>query len=135
MTDLASSQVVGRGVAFPFSVNRRGTVSLAGGSDDVEQAIYIILSTAPGERPMRPEFGCRVHDYVFDDIDASTSTLIERAVHEALERWEPRIEIESLSLDLSRRDEGMLVVDVDYRLRDTTTRRNLVYPFYTVPAG
>ena len=133
MSDLAAP-IIGRGFAFPLRPNRQGAITLTGGTDDVEQAMFMILSTAPGERPMRPEFGCRVHDHVFDDLNASSVTLIERAVHEALARWEPRIEVERVSVDEIDRREGALVIDIAYRLQDTTTLRNLVYPFYTVPA-
>jgi hypothetical protein len=100
----------------------------------VEQAISIILSTAPGERPMRPEFGCGVHDYVFDVIDASTSGSMEREIRRALQRWEPRIDVLGIDFDLETLDEGGLAITIEYRLRATNDVRNLVYPFYVVPA-
>ena len=125
--------VLGRGLSFPLSVDARGGVALADGTDDVDQAIAIVLSTAPGERPMRPEFGCRVHEHLFDAIDASTLGHIETAVRDALDRWEPRVEIADVGFDLDRHDEGRLDVLLTYRIRETGSERNLVHPFYVIP--
>jgi phage baseplate assembly protein W len=99
----------------------------------VDQAIEIILSTAPGERPMRPEFGCGVHDFVFDTIDAATAGRLETEVRRALDRWEPRIEVEAIDFDLSRMVDGQLLINIGYRIRQTNHKRNLVYPFYVIP--
>ena len=85
------TELLGSGLSFPLTVDRRGGIALATGEQDVDQAIEIILSTAPGERPMRPEFGCGVHDFVFDTIDAATVGRLETEVRAALDRWEPRI--------------------------------------------
>jgi phage baseplate assembly protein W len=123
--------VLGTGLAFPLGVDNRGGIALARGETDVEQAIRIILSTAPGERPMRPEFGCAVHDCVFERIEADTLARIDQAVRVALDRWEPRIAIEDIAFE-SRR-EGELLVHLRYRLRATNDVRNLVFPFYVVP--
>jgi uncharacterized protein len=124
--------VLGSGLAFPLGVDDRGRIALARNEIDVEQAIRIILSTAPGERPMRPEFGCAVHDCVFERIDADTLARIDQAVRVALDRWEPRIEIEDISFE--PRGDGELIVHLLYRLRATNHIRNLVFPFYVVPA-
>ena len=123
--------VLGTGLAFPLGVDDRGRIALARGEIDVEQAIRIILSTAPGERPMRPEFGCAVHDCVFERIEADTLARIDQAVRVALDRWEPRVAIEDIAFE-SRR-EGELLVHLRYRLRATNDVRNLVYPFYLIP--
>jgi phage baseplate assembly protein W len=125
---------LGTGVAFPIGVDDRGRVSLARDEDDVAQAIAIILSTAPGERPMRPEFGCGVHDLLFDSIDALTLGQIEHAVRVALDRWEPRVDVESIEFDLSDVVDGLLRVRLRYRIRPTNGIRNLVHPFYLIPA-
>jgi phage baseplate assembly protein W len=124
--------VLGTGLAFPLGVDDRGRIALAREEIDVEQAIRIILSTAPGERPMRPEFGCAVHDCVFERIDADTLARIDQAVRVALDRWEPRIAIEDIAFETRR--EGELLVHLRYRLRATNDVRNLVFPFYVVPA-
>jgi phage baseplate assembly protein W len=123
--------VLGSGLAFPLGVDDRGRIALARDVIDVEQAIEIILSTAPGERRMRPEFGCAVHDCVFERIDADTVARIDQAVRVALDRWEPRIELEDVAFETRR--EGELLVHLRYRLRATNDVRNLVFPFYVVP--
>jgi phage baseplate assembly protein W len=128
------SEIIGSGLAFPLQVDARGGLALAGGTEDIDQAIHLILSTAPGERPMRPEFGCDVHNFVFDSIDAATITRVEEAIRAALDRWEPRIEVERIEFDLDRAGEGELRTTVVYRVRATNHERNLVYPFYVIPA-
>ena len=82
---------------------------------------------------MRPEFGCAVHDLVFDTIDAAMIGKLEAAIRAALDRWEPRIDVEDLTFDLSGVDEGRLLIDIAYRVRSTNNQRNLVYPFYVIP--
>jgi phage baseplate assembly protein W len=128
------AEILGSGIAFPLQVDRRGGIALAHDETDVDQAIQLILSTAPGERPMRPEFGCGVHDFVFDTIDAGTVARMETEIRSALDRWEPRIEVQSLDFDLDGVDRGELLIQIGYRLRATNHMRNLVYPFYVIPA-
>ena len=128
------SDLIGSGLAFPLHADQRGALALTRGVDDVEQAIGLILGTAPGERPMRPEFGCTVHDFVFDTIDAALIGKVQTAVHEALERWEPRIEVIDLDVESSETDAGKLLVTITYRIRETSALYNLVYPFYAIPA-
>src|SRR5215203_3632458 len=127
------SEILGSGLAFPLQVDARGALSLAGGEDDIAQAIELILGTAPGERDMRPEFGCAVHDLVFDTIDAAMIGKLETAIRAALDRWEPRIEVRSLDFDLGSVDAGRLVITIGYTVRATNHQRNLVYPFYVIP--
>jgi phage baseplate assembly protein W len=128
------SDILGSGVAFPPMIDQRGGLALARGEDDVKQAIGIILSTAHGERPMRPEFGCAIHDHVFDSLDAGTLGDMSRAVRQALARWEPRIDVVDVAFDLSQVSLGCLLIDVTYRIRATNSIRNLVHPFYVIPA-
>jgi hypothetical protein len=128
------TEIIGSGLAFPLQVDRRGGIALARDEQDIDQAIQLILGTAPGERPMRPEFGCGVHDFVFDSIDAITVGRMEEAIREALDRWEPRIQVQTLEFDLSAADSGLLTIDIGYTVRATNTERNLVYPFYVIPA-
>ena len=127
------TEILGSGLAFPLQVDHRGGLALAHGDEDIEQAIGVILSTVPGERPMRPEFGCDVHDLVFDTIDAAMVGKMDLAIRAALDRWEPRIEVVELDFDLSETGHGRLVVTITYRVRATNNRRNLVYPFYVIP--
>jgi phage baseplate assembly protein W len=128
------TEIIGSGLAFPLQVDRRGGIALARDEQDIDQAIQLILGTAPGERPMRPEFGCGVHDFVFDSIDAITIGRMEEAIRSALDRWEPRIQVETVDFDLSGADSGLLTIDIGYTVRATNTERNLVYPFYVIPA-
>ena len=128
------SDILGAGLAFPLGVDPRGALALSRGEDDIGQAIELILGTAPGEREMRPEFGCAVHDLVFDTIDAQMIGKLETAIRSALDRWEPRIEVSDIDFDLSNSDNGVLTIDIGYSVRATNTERNLVYPFYVIPA-
>ena len=128
------SDLIGSGLAFPMHADQRGGLALARGVEDIEQAIALILGTAPGERPMRPEFGCAVHEVVFDSIDAAIIGKVHTAVHQALERWEPRIEVVDLDVEQSEQQAGTLLVDITYRVRATSGLHNLVYPFYVIPA-
>jgi phage baseplate assembly protein W len=128
------TEIIGSGLAFPLQVDRRGGIALARDETDIEQAIELILATAPGERPMRPEFGCGVHDFVFDSIDASTVGRMELAIRDALDRWEPRVFVETVEFNLDYVGDGRLIIDIGYRVRATNTMRNLVYPFYVIPA-
>jgi len=127
------ADILGRGLAFPLKADDRGRLELARGEQDVEQAIRLILGTAPGERPMRPEFGCGVHDYVFEAVDAYTIGRLEHEIRVALARWEPRIEVLDVNLERALADLGKLLIDIRYRLRATNDVRNLVYPFYVIP--
>ena len=128
------SEILGSGVAFPLQVDRRGGIALARDETDIDQAMLLILGTAPGERPMRPEFGCGVHDFVFDTIDAGTVARMETEIRAALDRWEPRVEVSDVEFDLDGSDRGELVIQIAYRVRATNHVRNLVYPFYVIPA-
>jgi phage baseplate assembly protein W len=128
------ADILGSGLSFPIQVDHRGAVSLVQGEDDIAQAIGVILGTAPGERPMRPEFGCAVHDLVFDTIDAAMIGQLETAIRAALDRWEPRIEVTVLDFDLTAMHEGRLDIEIRYVVRATNQERNLVHPFYVIPA-
>ena len=128
------TEIIGSGLAFPLQVDRRGGIALARDETDIEQAIELILATAPGERPMRPEFGCGVHDFVFDSIDATTVGRMELAIRDALDRWEPRVVVETVEFNLDEVADGRLIIDIGYRVRATNNMRNLVYPFYVIPA-
>lgn len=121
---------LGRGWAFPVDTDRTGRVALAAGETDVREAIRIVLGTAKGERVMRPEFGCGVHDYAFATTDTTTLTRIEAEVTEALREWEPRVAVESVTARRDGSPAGRLLVEIDYRVRRTGVAENLVYPFY-----
>ena len=125
---------VGSGLAFPLRVDASGSIALVSHEREVEEAIRIIIGTAPGERPQRPEFGCRIHDRVFSPADAPTFGLIAADVRSALARWEPRIDVADVDVYPDPDDPALLYVDIGYRIRATNDSRNLVFPFYTIPS-
>jgi phage baseplate assembly protein W len=129
-----SEKFIGRGWGFPLRVGTTGGIGMVERDREIEEAIRLVLGTAPGERPMRPEFGCGIHDYVFAPGDGSTAGLIAQEVHVALERWEPRIEVSDVAIAFDAMDDGVLYIDVRYTVRSTNDRRNLVFPFYTIPS-
>lgn len=123
-------EFLGTGWQFPVTTDRKGDVELSTGVDDIEESIRIVLGTAKGERVMRPEFGCGIHEYVFESTNATTLNLVEAAVEEALVEWEPRIEVSNVDASADRVAEGRLSISIDYRVRSSNTEHNLVYPFY-----
>ena len=125
---MAGPAFLGVGWSFPLEFEN-GRAKLAEYEVSVHQAIWIVLGTARGERVMRPDFGCGIHDLVFGMSNATTAGLIAYEVRQALLRWEPRIEV--LDVRVSPDDAGrQLLVDIDYQIRATNSRYNLVYPFY-----
>ena len=128
-----SNPILGRGWHFPPMLDERGTMALASDEDDIEQAIHIILTTAPGQRVMRPEFGCRIHELVFAPNNATTAGLAGRYISEALGRWEPRIDVQRVDVVPDPDDPACLVISLGYRVAATHSNRSLVYPFYLIP--
>ena len=128
-----SSPFVGRGLAYPMRIDRTGAVALADGDDSIAESIRLILGTSPGERPMRPEFGCPIHEHVFAPADAATAGLIAFEVENSLRRWEPRIEV--LDVDVTNAEDAtsLLYIEIRYAVRNSNDPRNLVFPFYTIP--
>lgn len=126
-------EFIGAGWAFPLRTDRTGSIALVRDQREIEESIHLILATSPGERPMRPEFGCSVHDYVFAPADAATAGDIAYAVRVALDRWEPRITLENVIVNFDGADAGVLLIDVQYTIRGSNDPRNLVFPFYVIP--
>ncbi len=126
---MGDKEFLGRGLAFPLQYDPRGGIALASGEHDIAQAIKIILMTAPGERVMRPEFGCRIHELVFAPHNASTEGLVIHYVEQALERWEPRIDVQEVDVSTDPGRDGALLVEIKYRVKDTHDERSIVYPF------
>lgn len=121
---------LGRGIAFPVGLDARGNLSLTDHELNIEESIQVVLGTAPGERVMRPLFGCKIHDFVFHPNNSSTAALISFYVRESLVKWEPRIEEVSVSAQPDPSLENTMQVHISYRVRRTNNLRNLVYPFY-----
>jgi Bacteriophage baseplate protein W len=127
------SDFLGAGWAFPVDVDARGRVGLARREQDVEQAIKIILMTPKGQRVMRPEFGCQIHDLIFAPNDGTTAGLAEYYVEEALGMWEPRIRVLEVNANADRSDPSRMLIEISYEILATHDRRSLVVPFYTIP--
>jgi phage baseplate assembly protein W len=125
-----SREFLGVGWKFPVRVNARGGLSYSRHEQDIEEAVWIILSTAKGERVMEPDFGCGIHDYVFAPNNPATRGSISFEVHKALAEFEPRIEVTSVRVESFPDSDNRLLVRVDYRVLANNSKRNLVYPFY-----
>jgi Bacteriophage baseplate protein W len=130
-----NEEFIGRGWAFPLRTDATGGIALVSREREIEEAIRLVLGTSPGERPMRPEFGCRIHEYVFASADGSTASAIGAEVRRALRRWEPRIDVEDVTVTFDARDSTVMYIDIRYAVRQTNDRRNLVFPFYLIPGG
>jgi uncharacterized protein len=126
-------EFLGAGWAFPLRTDATGSIALVNGEREVVESIRLILATAPGERPMRPEFGCAIHDLVFAPADAATAGQIAYEVRIALERWEPRITVSDVVVSFDEADRGVLLIEIRYALRGSNDPRNLVFPFYVIP--
>jgi hypothetical protein len=144
MNEYASGkEILGVGWNFPVRVDRRlgselmapyrgsGGIALSRHEEDIQQAITIILSTAKGERRMRPTFGCEIHELVYAPANASTFGLMRIYVEDALRMWEPRIEVRQVLIEPDLH-EGRVDIMVNYEVRTTKDARTLVYPFYTL---
>jgi hypothetical protein len=125
-----ANEFLGIGWKFPVSLGDDKKIALARYDESIRQAIWIILSTAPGERVMRPDFGCGIRDLVFAVNSAGTAGRVASLVRQALIRWEPRIDVLNVSVTPSVGQPDLLEIEIEYRVRATNSRFNLVYPFY-----
>lgn len=121
---------LGIGWKFPIQVTPTGGIATASEEDRIEDAILIILSTAPGERLMLPDFGCGIHDLVFAPNDTGTVSKVVDQVRRSLVTYEPRIDVLDVTAEVSDGQPNLLLIRVDYRIRDTNSMKNLVYPFF-----
>lgn len=133
MTPGSAYDFIGSGWRVPLGVDGRGGIALARGSDEIEQAISIILATPIGARVMRPRFGSRIHELVYAPMNAATATAAGHYVREALGYWEPRIHVVDVAAEPDPRIDGLLLIYIVYEVKATNDRRALVYPFYTIP--
>src|SRR5438552_13845510 len=123
---------LGNGWAFPMRISPSGGIGLSRQEVDIDEAIRIILGTAKGERHMRPNFGCGIHDLVFAPNNATTHGLVETYVTEAIGWWEPRVELVDVLVEPDDDDRNTLFINITYKVRSTNDVRNLVYPFYII---
>ncbi|MDT7578849.1 MAG: uncharacterized protein QOK35_109 [Pseudonocardiales bacterium] len=132
--DLSQPDFLGRGWSFPVVVDGDGRIAMTGADDSIRQSIWSILGTAPGERVMRPDFGCPLQDLVFAVNDDATAAEVAAAVREALAIWEPRVDVIDVvatpGATTGPDAPEVLLIAVDYEVRATNSRFNLVYPFY-----
>jgi phage baseplate assembly protein W len=127
---------LGRGWAMPVALDpRTGLVQSVAYEDDIKQSILIILETVPGERVMRPNFGCGIHELVFAAVDSTALQRVRSTVEEALRRCEARIDVLAVNVDEAATFDGQLLVEIEYRVRQTNQLGNLVFPFYFREGG
>lgn len=122
---------LGSGWGFPPEFNKRsGAVRMVAGEEDIEESLRILMATKPRERVMQPDYGCGLKSLVFENIDSSSLTLIRDAIRRAVLFFEPRIDLDEIEIDEGRAYEGLLYIKLNYTVRATNSRSNLVYPFY-----
>ena len=126
-------EFVGSGLAFPLRTDATGRIALVSDHAEIQEAIHLVLGTAYGERPMRPEFGCGIHDFVFAPVDATTAGRLRYEVQLSLTRWEPRIEVSDVVVSLDEDNPTTLYIDIRYVIKGENDPRNLVFPFYVIP--
>ena len=129
-----SEDFIGSGWSFPLRIEATGRIALVSKEREIEEAIRLILGTSYGERPMRPEFGCGIHEFVFSPADATTAGHLAFEVQRSLERWEPRIDVLGIEVMPDAGDGSTLYIDITYAIRGSNDPRNLVFPFYVIPA-
>lgn len=128
-----SADFLGTGWAFPPHVDGRGRIALARRERDIEEAMQIILLTPKGQRVMRPEFGCEIHSLLFAPNDANTFNLASFFVRDALEMWEPRIEVQDVQTQPDPEYAERMLITIHYKVKSTYDQRTLVFPFYRIP--
>jgi phage baseplate assembly protein W len=131
---MASADFLGKGWKYPVSV-LNGKIVSSVGEDSIKESIMIILGTAKGERVMRPEFGCGINQLVFAPNNTQTATLIAFHVNQALMKWEPRIEVLNVDAHADEDEKNKLIINIEYMIKTTNTRDNMVYPFYLEKGG
>jgi phage baseplate assembly protein W len=123
---------IGQGWWFPVKPDAQGRLRWVAGDEEIRQSVWLILTTAPGERQMRPEFGCGLYDLVFDANTAQLHGLVQEQVRTALNRWEPRIDVIDVRVEAPPEQRNLLLIHVDYRIRANNAFFNLVYPFFLI---
>lgn len=126
-----NNSFLGSGWGFPPEFNKHSkTVRMAAGEEDIDESLRILMATAPKERVMQPAYGCGLKSLLFETINESTITVIKDTIRRAVLFFEPRIDLENIEVDDTQAYEGVLYIELIYRVRTTNSRSNLVYPFY-----
>lgn len=128
-----AKEIIGSGWSFPPQIDPQGGVSLTNPRNEIQQSIWVILSTSPGQRVMRPSFGCRLQEMVFAPNNSHTAAQVRRYVEEALGMWEPRIDLVQVRVHPDPQEAARLTIEIEYEVKTTRDRRSLVYPFYLIP--
>ena len=126
----ATRSFLGVGWAFPPHLEADGEIAEAVYEEDIRQAIRIIIFTNRGERLMRPDFGAGLNDFIFEPVSTTTMEAVETRVRESLITWEARIDVQEVKVTADPGERHKLLVELNYRVRATNTKHNLVYPFY-----
>jgi Bacteriophage baseplate protein W len=124
-----SAAFLGVGWMLPVTLEG-GAIAASSYEESIREAIWIILATARGERRMRPDFGCGIHDLLFAVNSGETAGRVATEVRQALVLWEPRIDVLDVSADSDENEPSRLLIQISYQVRSTNNRFNLVYPFY-----
>ena len=130
-----SLNYLGKGISFPLETQSNGQIAVAKDRQKIRQSIRLILGTAKGERIMRPEFGCGVHDLLFEPDSASLRGLVAHEVQTALVEWEPRIRVDSVSVVTAPNEPSKILASIQYTIRDKSSPSNIVYPFSLYESG
>ena len=130
MNTALKREFLGTGWKFPLQVDSRGRIAAASEEQRVEESIYLILGTAPGERAMLPEFGCGIHELNFVPNNPAMTAMVVDRVRRALVRFERRIDVMRVDAESPAGQPNLVLIRIDYRLRATNSMGNLVYPFY-----
>jgi uncharacterized protein len=126
----AARKFLGVGWKFPLRIAPTGGFSFSAGEQSIEEAIWILLGTAKGERQMLPRFGCGIHDLVFAPNNSATQGNVQHLVKDALMEWEPRIDVLDVNVSAAAGEQNTMLIRVDYRIRSNNAFGNLVYPFF-----
>ncbi len=125
-----SADIIGKGWAFPIKPDAGGKLSYQGEEEKIRQSIWILLSTAPGERLMLPDYGCGIHELVFEPNTSALRALLQEKVRESLTLWESRIDVIEIRVETPAEARNYLLIRIDYRIRSNNAIYNLVFPFF-----
>jgi phage baseplate assembly protein W len=125
-----SNRILGKGWKFPLTLDSNGSIAISEYNDSIRDSVILILSTKKGERVMNPDFGCGIHDYVFEIVNITTISRIKASIQDALRIYEPRIIITNITVSTADIKNGRLLISIDYEVIRTNNQFNIVYPFY-----
>ena len=122
---------LGRGWSFPPKFDeKRSELQMVSADQDIRESLIILLSTTPGERPVKPKYGCDLKSLLFEPIGGATNFLIKDMIRQAVLFYEPRIDVDEIEIDRSQEPDGIIGITLHYTIRSTNIRSNIVFPFY-----